>query len=60
MIEALEARATQIAGAATRLDAFDRFAAVERELEPIEHCVYDLAREVSWAIQAEIDRLRGK
>lgn len=60
MIEAIEARAAQIAGAATRLDAFDRFSAVERELEPIEHCVYGLAREVSWAIQTEIDRLRGK
>ena len=47
-------------GAPGRLDAFDRFAAVERQLEPVEECVYEIVRRIDEAIQLAIDIARGK
>lgn len=59
-IELLQNRLPEVSGAATRLSAFDSFSAIERELEPIEECVHNLAVQIDMAIQAEIDRIRGK
>lgn len=59
-IQEIEARISQVGSAATTVEAFDRFAVMEAELEPIERCVQDCAVQIDMAIQAEIDRLRGK
>lgn len=59
-IQELEGRLPQVRGAPGRLDAFDRFAAVERQLEPVEECVYEIVRRIDEAIQLAIDIARGK
>lgn len=56
----LQGRIAAIGRASDRLEAFDRFAKIERELEPIEEPVHTAAAEVDELIQAEIDRRRGK
>jgi len=56
----LEARVPELSSAKTRIDAFERFAAIERELEPIEDCVSELGMAIDAAIQMEIDIARGK
>jgi hypothetical protein len=43
-----------------RLEAFQRFSALESQFEPIEADVHELAAEVDHMIQIEIDRMRGK
>jgi hypothetical protein len=42
------------------LDAFARFAAIEKYLEPIEGCVYEVAGQIDAAIQLVVDIARGK
>ena len=56
----LEARIAEIASAPDRVEAFNRFARIEAELEPIEAPVHRGAAEIDEQIQAEIDRRRGK
>jgi hypothetical protein len=56
----LEARVPEVSGAPTRIDAFDRFGSIEKELEPIEDCVSELGLAIDKAIQMEIDIARGK
>ena len=59
-IQEMETQLSQIRSAPNRLNAFDRFAAVERALEPIETCVNELAWKIDEAIQLAIDIARGK
>jgi hypothetical protein len=59
-IQELEARLPQVRSAPSRLDAFDRFAIIESELEPVEGCVYEIAGQIDEAIQLAIDAARGK
>jgi hypothetical protein len=59
-IEALRRRVDEVRAAEDRIDAFDRFAQIERALEPIERPVVDSVDEVELMIQHEIDRARGK
>jgi hypothetical protein len=59
-IEKLHGRVPEMLKAADRLDAFQSFSVLEKELEPIEDCVHGLAAEIDQAIQMEIDRRRGK
>lgn len=56
----LESRLPEVSRAPTRVDAFDRFASIERGLEPIEDCVSELELAIDSAIQMEIDIARGK
>jgi hypothetical protein len=59
-IQEMETQLSQIRSAPNRLNAFDRFAAVERALEPVETCVNELAWKIDEAIQLAIDIARGK
>ena len=43
-----------------QIAAFATFADLEDAFEPIEHKVKDFAVSIEWAIQSEIDRMRGK
>jgi hypothetical protein len=56
----LNSQVSEVRSARTRVDAFERFATVEKALEPIEDCVTDLITAIDAAIQLEIDIARGK
>lgn len=59
-VEDIHDQLRQIGEAVGRLDAFSRFAQLERELEKIESPVEQLASEVDQMIQLQIDIARGK
>ncbi len=59
-VRELERRVADVDTASNRLDSFRQFAAIEKELEPIEECVSGLVDEIDRVIEAEIDRRRGK
>jgi hypothetical protein len=46
--------------AGTRIEAFERFAVLERDLEPIETAVEDLVVEIDNYIDMQVDIMRGK
>jgi hypothetical protein len=56
----MESQLPQIRNAPNRLEAFNRFAAIEIALEPVEECVSKLADWIEEEIQLEIDIARGK
>jgi len=59
-IRNLEELVSQVRASSSRVQAFARFAAVEKDFEPIEQCVRDLAAEIDQAIQIASDIARGK
>ena len=59
-ISSLEEQIVNVSSAPTRLDAFHQFSLIEKDLEPIETDVSDMAAAIDEFIQAEIDRIRGK
>lgn len=59
-LSALERGISTIARAADRLEAFDLFSAIERDLERIEHPIHEFAHHTDAAIQHQVDILRGK
>src|ERR1700692_482315 len=59
-IREMESQLPQIRNAPNRLEAFNRFAAIEIALEPVEECVSKLADWIEEEIQLEIDIARGK
>lgn len=54
------ARRNEITSASTRLDAFRAYSNLEEILETFEDDVYSLTADIDRALQAEIDRARGK
>jgi hypothetical protein len=56
----LESKIPEIRQASTRLDAFRRFAEIERALEPVETAVIEVVVEIDNHIQQQIDIMRGK
>ncbi|MBV8113303.1 MAG: hypothetical protein JO300_01075 [Silvibacterium sp.] len=46
--------------ASSRIEAFERFSALERDLEPTESAVMDLVFEIDNYIDMQIDIMRGK
>lgn len=56
----LEGDIQQIREASTRLEAFERFAEIERALEPVETAVLELVVEIDNYIQLQVDIMRGK
>jgi hypothetical protein len=58
-IQTLSSQLPQVRGAPSRVEAFARFADVEKGLEPIEESVYEVAGQIDEAIQLAIDAARG-
>jgi hypothetical protein len=46
--------------AGTHIEAFERFAVLERDLEPIETAAVDLVVEIDNYIDMQLDIMRGK
>lgn len=59
-ISSLEEQIVNVSSAPTGLEAFHQFSLIEKDLEPIETDVSDMAAAIDDFIQAEIDRIRGK
>jgi len=55
-----EQRIPTIQMASSRIEAFERFSALERDLEPTESAVMDLVFEIDNYIDMQIDIMRGK
>jgi hypothetical protein len=51
---------SMVRAAETRIEAFERFAVLERDLEPIETAVEDLVIEIDNYIDMQVDIMRGK
>jgi hypothetical protein len=50
----------RLRAAETSIEAFERFAVLERDLEPIETAVEDLVIEIDNYIDMQVDIMRGK
>jgi hypothetical protein len=59
-IEGLKSQTVRVVSAMTRIKSFHEFSQIEKALEPIELCVNQMADAIGSAIQAEVDRSRGK
>lgn len=59
-IQTLAVQLPQVRVAPSRVDAFAQFAAIEKDLEPVEECVYEVVGKIDEAIQLAIDIARGK